>query len=165
MERACRRADGQCDAPGRLGKIGLAERDPAPLGRCPAEQVEEARPFGHLHQIGQAPTQADQAAREAKDVGVTVGIGPVEPRRRVVVAVVVVVAALRPADLVAHQQHRHAERQHLDGEEVPDLAAPEPLDLGVGGRSLDTAVPAQVLVVAIPVSLAVRLVMLPVVRG
>ena len=56
--------------------------------------------------------------------------GPVQSNQagRVVVAVVVVVAALRPADLVAHQQHRRAERQQLDGQEVLDLAAAQALD-------------------------------------
>ena len=49
-------------------------------------------------------------------------------------------------------------------QEVLDLATAQPLDLRVVGRSLDAAVPAQVLVVAVAVRLAVGLVVLRVVR-
>ena len=90
--------------------------------------------------------------------------GPVEPAGRVVGAVGVVVAALRAPDLVAHQQHRDAEREQVDDEEVLDLPATDRLDRRVVGRALDAAVPAHVEVVAVAVVLAVRLVVLLLVR-
>ena len=48
---------------------------------------------------------------------------PVEPAELVVLAVGVVVAALRAADLVAGDEHRHALREQQDRSEVLDLAA------------------------------------------
>src|SRR5262249_21746415 len=75
----------------------------------------------------------------------------------------VVVAALRVANLVAHQDHGHAERHQRDGQEVLDLAVTQFLDGRIVGRSLDATVPAGVVVGAVAVVLAVGLVVLAVV--
>ena len=48
--------------------------------------------------------------------------GPVEPTDLVVLAIGVVVALLRPADFVSGQQHRRADGQQIEGQEVLDLA-------------------------------------------
>ncbi len=88
---------------------------------------------------------------------------PVEPGDLVVLAVGVVVAALRAADLVAAEQHRHALRQQQRGQQVALLACPQREHLGVVGRSLDAAVPRAVVVLAVAVVLAVGLVVLLVV--
>ena len=88
---------------------------------------------------------------------------PVEPADLVVLAVGIVVAALRPPDLVAHQQHRRAQRQQRDGQEVLHLAMAQPLDLGIVRRPFDPAVPAQVRVGPVAAALPVRLVVLVVV--
>ena len=54
--------------------------------------------------------------------------------------------------------------QQQHGQEVLDLPVAQRLDVRIVGRALDAAVPAQVVVGAVAVVLAVRLVVLPVVR-
>src|SRR5439155_6055888 len=66
--------------------------------------------------------------------------------------------------LVAHPDHRQTECWHRGGEEVLHLAVPELLDGGIAGGAFDATVPAPVVVGAVAVLLAVRLVVLPVVR-
>src|SRR5262245_26024002 len=78
-------------------------------------------------------------------------------------AVEVVVPTLRSPNLVAHDNHRHAQREHRGGEEVLHLSVPQLLDCRVIRRSLDSAVPASVVAFAIAVILAVGLVVLVVV--
>src|SRR6185312_12756340 len=97
------------------------------------------------------------------DVGVFFEKGPVEPVALVVVAVAVVVAVLGAADLVAHQDHGHADGHQGYGEEVFCLAVAEGFGGGVGGGALVAAVPAQVVVGAIAVLFAVGFVVLEVV--
>ena len=96
-------------------------------------------------------------------IGVLVEQGPIEPTGLVVLAVGVVVAALRAADLVAHQDHRHAQREQGDRQEVLHPAVAESFDGGVGSRAFDATIPAPVVVGAVAISLAVGLVVLLVV--
>jgi hypothetical protein len=91
------------------------------------------------------------------------GALPVDPGDLVVLGVDVVVAALRAAELVAVQQHRHALRQEQRGEEVALLLLPQRDDLEVVGLALDAAVPAAVVALAVVAALAVGLVVLLVV--
>ena len=86
-----------------------------------------------------------------------------QPAQLVVLAVRVVVAALRVAQFVAGEHHRHALRQHQRGDEVPLLAGAERNDLRVVGRPLDAAVPRGVVVGPVAVVLAVGRVVLVVV--
>ena len=88
---------------------------------------------------------------------------PVEPTGFVVLAVGVVVAALGAPHFVAHHDHRHAQRQQGDGQKVLHLAVAQAFDRGIVGRAFDTAIPASVVVGAIAVVFAVRLVVLLVV--
>ena len=164
MDRAGRAAAGQRDAARRVARVGLPDVDAAPLDRGVAEDVDEADPRALVEQRHEAPPEADELAREAVHVGVPLDVRPVEPRDRVVVAVRVVVAALGAPDLVAHEQHRRARGEQREHEQVLDLARAERLDRGIVRRTLDAAVPAQVLVVAVAAVLAVRLVVLRVVR-
>ena len=89
---------------------------------------------------------------------------PVEPGDLVRLVPRVVVPPLCTPRLVAAEDHRHALRDEQDHREVPDLTLPQPVDRGVGSLTLDAAVPAQVVVRAVTVRFAVRLVVLPVVR-
>ena len=89
---------------------------------------------------------------------------PVEPRELVVLAPRVVVAVLRAAQLVAAEQHRHALREQQRRQEVALLARAQRVDRGIVGRPFDAAVPRAVVVGAVVVVLAVRLVVLVVVR-
>src|SRR5580704_1255258 len=88
---------------------------------------------------------------------------PIKPTDFVVLAIRVIVATLRASHLVASADHRNALRHHHDGDEVFDLSAAQILDLLVIGRTFDAAVPAQVVIRTIPVSFAVRFVVLRVV--
>ena len=69
------------------------------------------------HRMGVA--QRDQATGEGEEI--VVDVRPVEPGDRVVLAVGVVVAALGAAELVAAEQHRHAERQQQRRQQRPRL--------------------------------------------
>ena len=88
---------------------------------------------------------------------------PVEPRELVVLAPGVVVALLRAAELVAAEQHRDALGEEQRRQEVALLPLAQRDDLGVVGRALGAAVPRAVVVRAVAVVLAVRLVVLVVV--
>ncbi len=68
-----------------------------------------------------------------------------------------------PPYLVPGEKHLHALGEEERGQEVALLAAPERHDGRVFGRPLHPAVPAQVVIVAVPVALAVGLVVLLVV--
>src|SRR5262249_40815458 len=72
-------------------------------------------------------------------------------------------AVLRSSQLVAGEQHRHAEREHQRREEIALLASAERDDRRVLGRPLDAAIPAEIAVVPVAILLAVRLVVLLVV--
>jgi hypothetical protein len=130
-----------------------------------------------VNQASSAASMPDQEAPPAEDrVGaperhqppgegqqVLVGPGPVEPGDLVVLAVGVVVAALGAAQLVAAEQHRHPEGQQQGGQQAPGLPGPELHHLGVAGGAFHPAVPGPVVVGAVPVGLAVGLVVLAVI--
>ena len=67
---------------------------------------------------------------------------------------------LRAPHFVAHQDHRHAERKHRDGQEVLHLPVAQLLDCGIVGRAFDAAIPASVVVGAVAVVFAVGFVVL-----
>ena len=94
---------------------------------------------------------------------VLVRVDPVEPRDLVVLAVGVVVASLGAAHLVAAEQQGQSERQQQGGEHGALPLRPEGVHRGVFGRALGAGVPGTVVVAAVPVALAVRLVVLAVV--
>ena len=73
--------------------------------------------------------QGNDPPREGEQL--LVGVVPVEPRHLVVLAVGVVVAALRAAELVAGEQHRHALREEQRREQVSLLAFAQGLQLRV----------------------------------
>src|SRR5215472_8871688 len=85
---------------------------------------------------------------------------PVEPGDLVVLAVGVVVTALGPAYLVAAEYQRHAEREQQRGQHRAGLPGAQRVDLAVVCRPFGTAVPGPVVVGALAVVLAVRLVVL-----
>ena len=85
---------------------------------------------------------------------------PVHPGEIVVLAVGVVVAALGAAVLVAHQDHRHALADDEDRHREAAHPVAQGEDRGIVGRTLDAAIPRAVVVVAVAVVLAVRLVVL-----
>src|SRR6201996_4484822 len=113
------------------------------------------------HRVG--PAELRHRAGEGGQVAELLGPFPVHPGDRVVLAVGVVVAALGAADLVPAQQHGHALGQQQRADQVAPLAGPQVVDGRVVGRALGPAVPGPVVVGAVPVVLAVGLVVLVVV--
>ena len=99
------------------------------------------------------------------DVAVLLQECPIKPADLVILAVGVVVAVLRPPGFVSHQYHRYTQRQQVEGEKILDLAHPQPFHLWIVRRSLNTTIPAQVVVCAIPVVLFICLVVLLVIRN
>src|SRR5260370_33139609 len=77
--------------------------------------LEPATPAKH----GVVASQPDQPARHLQQL--PVDLIPVDPRQLVVLAVSVVVARLRPAELVTHEQHRHARREETCVQTAPPL--------------------------------------------
>src|SRR6516162_3677733 len=105
----------------------------------------------------------DEQLPEAQERAVLFRQTPVEPTDLIVLAVGVVVAFLRAANLVAGHEHRHAARHHENDGEVLDLPFPQRLDGWIVGWAFAAAVPAQVFVDAVAVTLAVGVVVLVVV--
>jgi hypothetical protein len=111
-----------------------------------------------------ALAEIDQELPEAAQRIVRRDAVPVQPGDLVVLVPGVVVAVLRASCLVAGKDHRDAFRHQQQHGEVAELTLPERLDSRVVGLALGSAVPAQVVVRAVPVLLSVRLVVLAVVR-
>ena len=85
---------------------------------------------------------------------------PMEPADLVVLAISVVVAVLRPAPLIAAGQHRHALRKEKRRQKISALPIAQGIDLRVIRRSFDAAVPREIIIVAVLVAFAVRLIVL-----
>src|SRR3954454_5921150 len=116
-------------------------------------------------EIPLAPAQRDHLAEEPEDVALLLAREiPVEPADLVVLAVGVVVALLRAADLVAGDEHRRPLREEQDRSEVLDLSLAERIDPRGVRRAFHAVVPADVVVHPVTVALAVRIVVLRVVR-
>src|SRR5439155_25155433 len=80
---------------------------------------------------------------------------PVQPGGLVVLTVGVVVAVLGVAQLVAAADHRHALGEEQGGDQIPLLAFAEGAASRIVARPLGAAVPAQVIVAAVFVVLAI----------
>ena len=117
-----------------------------------------------LEQVEEPPANLDQPLGEPQQPGVSLHPGPVEPVGGIVLGVGVVVATLRPPDLVAHQEHRDADGQEVQDEEVPDLTFAQPFDGGIVRWPFRAAIPAHVVVAAVAVLLTVGLVVFRLVR-
>src|SRR5262249_9246527 len=89
---------------------------------------------------------------------------PIKPTGLVVLAIGVVITTLCAPDLVTHQNHRQAQRDHGHGQKVLHLPVAYLFYLGVIRWTFDTPVAASVVVGAILVGFAVQLVVLLVVR-
>src|SRR5215467_6747596 len=83
---------------------------------------------------------------------------PVHPARLVVLRVRVVVSLLRARDLVAVREHRDSLREGERRDEIAHLAVPVVEDCRVRRLSLDTPIATDVVVAAVPIVFAIRLV-------
>ena len=111
-----------------------------------------------------ASAERDHAAEEAEDIVVFFHERPIEPVDLVILAIGVIVPALCASDLVAGHKHRNALGEHENSCKVFNLPVAQGLDVGTIRLSLCSTIPAQVLVDAVAVALAVGLVVLIVVR-
>src|SRR5579862_7745540 len=97
---------------------------------------------------------------ESKHVGVFCRQRPIKPAGLIVLAIRVVVPELSAPHFVTHQNHRQAQREDRDGQEVFHLAISKFLHSRVIGWTLNAPVVASVVVCAIAVVFTVRLVVL-----
>ena len=121
--------------------------------------LEEPTPLQHRVLL----PDADHPTHEAQEVPLLRAQGPVQPGKLVVLAIGVVVPALAVAQLVAAAEHGNALRQQHRGQQVALLPLAQRQHMGVAGRPLHPAVPAQIVVGAVAVVLAVGLVVFVVV--
>ena len=124
----------------RVARVGLATG-----GRRASRRASgrAARPASARPGCRTAPAPAGAPAisprQNAANLGVPLDEVPVEPAELAVLAIGVVVAALRPADLVAHREHRHADREHRDREQV--LAPGASRSASIAGSSVGPSTP------------------------
>ena len=90
---------------------------------------------------------------------------PVRPADLVVLAIGVVVAVLSAAEFIAGAHHRRTLREQERCEKIAHLPPAESPDFGVVARAFGAAVPRAIVRLAVAVVLAVRLVVLVVVRN
>ena len=163
----CSPADRERDRPRRRRPCPAARaRVPCQSTRDPLSSSASVTSAGHVEQRPRrAPARRSARRVKRSRSGVALDEAPVEPRELAVLAVAVVVAELRPPDLVAHRQHR-ARRPP---------AARAPAGSGPGARAAPRSPgrrsaprrrssSCRLCVVAVAVVLAVRLVVLAVVR-
>ena len=146
----------------RVAPVRLAELDAVPGDVLLEEQLIQRHPLLLVLDVSQYPPSVEHA-HEPVHVGSLREQRPVEPVGLVVLTIGVVVAALCAPHLVTHEHHRHPRGQHGHGEEVLHLSRPQPVDVGIFGRPFHSTVPASVVVGAVAIVLAVRLVVFPVV--
>src|SRR4030095_1791672 len=82
-----------------------------------------------------------------------------------VLAVRIVIPMLGSSNFITHREHRQTKRDHCDGEEILHLTVAKSLNYRIIGRTLDTTVPASIVVCPVTVAFAVGLVMLFIVRN
>ena len=105
-------------------------------------------------------SESDQALEETQEIASTLCPVPIHPAYLVVLTIGIVVPLLRSSDLVTSENHWHALGEDQCRGQVSDLPVSQPLNDGICGRPLNPAIPAVVLVKAVAVPLAVRLVVL-----
>src|SRR6185436_12173757 len=120
---------------------------------------------GVASQTRRVLAQREQLPDECGEPHASLGEIPVDPADLIVLAVSVVVALLRAAEFVTRLQHRYTLRDDQRREQVADLALAQLHHGGIFGRTFDAAIPAEIVVVAIAIFFAIRIVVLVVVSG
>src|SRR5687767_15694382 len=92
-----------------------------------------------------------QQSDKSMDIGMLFKQRPVEPVVLIIKTVSVVITLLSPAHLVAHQDHWHTERQHVNGQEIFNLAIAKLLYGWIVRWTFDATVPAAIIVVAVAI--------------
>src|SRR5208337_2081121 len=97
--------------------------------------------------------KGDHVPHEPEETGVPVLQRPVHPACAVVLAPGIVVAVLTAEELISPQDHGNSLRDQERCHQVAHLPLADADDRGILRRSLHSAVPAQVAIAAVPVSL------------
>src|ERR1017187_4587059 len=108
--------------------------------------------------------QADHSLHERQQVAILRLQIPVQPTCRIVLAIRVVVSQLRMTGAITRVQHRYALGQQQRGQEIPLLLGAQSLDVGIFRGTLCSAIPAEIIVVAIPILFAVGFIVFFVLR-
>src|SRR6516162_806173 len=146
-----------------MAPVRLFELYSVPGDISSAEQLVQGRALVFSFQVSQQPSSNEQC-HEPMHIGVLRDQGPVKPAGLVVLAVGVVVATLGAPHFIAHLNHGQAQREQGYRKQVLHLAISQLLHCRIVRWALDATVPASVVVRAVAVVLAVRLVVLLVVR-
>ena len=154
----------ECQRPAVIRPIRLPGADavPANIGIAAADIIAmlQMMPVAE-HWMRMA--EGDAIFHEAKQFPMLIQAVPIEPVHFAVVTIRIIVAVAGLADFIAHQNHRHALAEHQYGNGVFHLPPPQPENVPIAGRPFATAIPAKIIVRAVPIIFAVRLVMLLVV--
>jgi hypothetical protein len=102
-----------------------------------------------------ASSERNHFPGEAQEAAVFLSQRPINPTDFVVLAPGIVIAALRPQELVAGQEHGDALRQQQGRHYIAGLPLAESAHDRVGRRSFDTAIPGPIGVGTVPAFLAV----------
>src|SRR5215218_7598008 len=97
----------------------------------------------------------DQQTCKSVNVGMSRQKIPIKPADRVVMTIGIVVAALRPANFISHEDHRHPQRKQRDREKVLHLPVSQALYVRVLRWPFCATVPAAVVVTSIAIVLTV----------
>ena len=137
-----------------LTPVRLAEPDAVPLEVGAAQKLVEARSDAlrgpDLYPLPPSEAMGDRRSHEAMNIRMPLEQAPVQPADLVVLTIGVIVAPLGAAHLIAHQQHRGADRNQRRDDEVLHLAAAQLLDGGIFARPLDPAIPGPIVVQSRP---------------
>jgi len=128
-----------------------------PVGPVPAQRLGIGKA---LAEDPQPLSQGEQPAGVVQELSLALPELPIHPGDLVVLAVGVVVAALGPAHLVAVGEQGDAPGQGDGGQQAASHPFAHPADLGIVGGAFHPPVAGQVVVGAVPVVLAVGLVVL-----
>ena len=103
--------------------------------------------------------KADQQLDKRQEIGIyLLAALPIEPAGVVVLTIRIVVALLCARELIAHEQHRHADREEDRRQKIALLLRAPRENAAVPRRALDTKVPGQIMRMAVLVVLAIGLV-------
>src|SRR6185437_12407057 len=107
-----------------------------------------------------AAAERGEPADKARELLAVLVMVPIYPGNLVVLAIAVVIAVLRPAELVAAEDHRRTLGQQQRREHVALLPLAQRDDVGIVGRTFGAVIPGAIVGMAVAIVFAVRLVVL-----
>src|SRR5215472_1367981 len=111
-----------------------------------------------------ALAQRNHLFEEAEHLLVLFRKVPIEPADLVILAVGVVVSLLCASDFIAGHKHGDPLGEQKNSRKILDLALAQCLNVRIVGLPFNTAIPAQIIVVAVPIAFAIGFVVFIVVR-